>query len=231
MTEDILKNIEHVRQRIAQAAVRAGRKPQEIALVAVTKYVPAERINTAIRAGVSILGESYIQEARSKIDEVGRDSAIWHFIGHLQTNKAKYAARLFDMIESVASVRLAQELDSEARKAKRRLAVLIQVNIGEEASKSGIPQEELIPMAKKLSCFENISVQGLMAIPPYLDLPDQIRPYFRALRALQRRVQEEAIPNIFMKELSMGMSADFETAIEEGATMVRIGTVLFGSRG
>jgi hypothetical protein len=183
-----------------------------------------------VDAGVHILGENYIQEARDKIEALSDLDVEWHFIGHLQRNKAKYAVRLFDLIHSVDSIRLAREIDKQAAKAGKQQAILIQVNTGKEASKSGVYEEDAQALAREAAHMEHIAVKGLMTLPPYFNAPDKVRPYFRALRELRDRIRSAGLPGIEMAELSMGMTGDFETAIEEGATMVRIGTAIFGER-
>ena len=222
--------IETIRERMRQAAESCGRRGEDIRLVAVSKTVPAERVRTAVVGGVRILGENYIQEAREKIEALADLEVSWHFIGHLQRNKAKYAVRLFDLIHSVDSIRLAREIDKQAAKAGKQQSILIQVNTGKEASKSGVFEEDALALAREAAQMEHIAVKGLMTLPPYFYAPEKVRPYFRALRELRDRIHDEGIPGIEMVELSMGMTGDFETAIEEGATMVRIGTALFGER-
>ncbi len=154
----------------------------------------------------------------------------WHFIGHLQRNKAKFAVQLFDLIHSVDSIRLAREIDKQAGKIAKNQAILIQVNTGKEATKSGIYEEDAVALVREAAQLENVRIKGLMTLPPYFNAPDKVRPYFQALRRLRDRIAEEAIPDVEMEALSMGMTGDFETAIEEGATMVRIGTAIFGER-
>jgi len=219
-----------VKERIRKAALGCGRDPEEIKLVAVSKTVPVERIQEAIAAGATILGENYIQEARAKIESIGTGSISWHFIGHLQTNKAKYAVRLFDIIHSVDSLKLAQELDRRARSIGKVQDILIQVNISHESTKSGIDPEKTIELIRSIAPLKNLSIRGLMTMPPYFNDPERTRPFFRALKELQELILREGIPNIEMTELSMGMTGDFETAISEGATIVRIGTAIFGER-
>lgn len=222
----IRENYFNVMQRIERAAQRAGRDPKEVKLVAVSKTVEVERIREAIDAGVSILGENYVQEARKKIEEIGRQ-VEWHFIGHLQTNKAKYAVRLFDLIHSVDSLPLAEELDRRAQKENQIIKVMIEVNLSGEASKFGTEEEKAFELAKEICRLKNLSLIGLMTMPPYFDSPELSRPYFIQLRQLKERLEKVGIP---LKELSMGMSNDFEIAIEEGATYVRVGTAIFGPR-
>ena len=222
----IRENFLQVMERIEKAAQRAGRDPKEVKLVAVSKTVEVERIREAIDAGVSILGENYVQEARKKIEEIGRQ-VEWHFIGHLQTNKAKYAVRLFDLIHSVDSLSLAEELNRRAQKENQIIKVMIEVNLSGEASKFGTEEEKAFELAKEICRLKNLSLVGLMTMPPYFDSPELSRPYFIQLRQLKERLEKEGIP---LKELSMGMSNDFEIAIEEGATYVRVGTAIFGPR-
>ena len=198
--------------------------------MAVRKTKSAEVVAEAIKAGVTHLGENYIQEAKEKINTLATYPATWHFIGHLQSNKAKYAVRMFDLIHSVDSLKLAQELDKYAKKNDKVQAILIQVNVAREDSKSGVYLEDTLQLLRDVGRLENIEVKGLMTMPPYFNAPEKVRPFFAALREFRDQIKKEAIPNICMDELSMGMTGDFETAIEEGATMVRIGTAIFGDR-
>ena len=177
-----------------------------------------------------ILGENYIQEAREKIKALSSYTVSWHFIGHLQSNKAKYAVRLFDLIHSLDSLKLARELDKQAKKINKIQQVLIQVNIGEESSKSGVYKQDTIELIEAIGHLENLSVKGLMTMPPFFNAPEKVRPFFADLRRLRDHIKNANIPNITMDELSMGMTGDFEAAIEEGATLVRIGTAIFGKR-
>ena len=225
--EDRLKRIH---ERIDQVASRCNRSVESIRLIAVSKTIPTAVVREAIDCGVTDLGENYIQEARDKVNELATAPVNWHFIGHLQSNKAKYAVRLFDLIHSVDSLKLATELNKYAQKIDKIQAVLVQVNVAQEKSKSGIFVEETIGLSKQLSQLDNISVKGLMTMPPYFNAPDKVRPFFAALRDLRDRIRTENITGIGMDELSMGMTGDFEAAIEEGATMVRIGTAIFGER-
>jgi len=222
----IRENYLKVKERIEKAARRAGRDPTEIKLVAVSKTVEAARVKEAIEAGVSILGENYVQEAQKKIEEIGKPVA-WHFIGHLQSNKAKYAVHLFDMIHSVDSLVLAQELNKRAEQADRIMKVMIEVNISGEATKFGTDEEKVFSIVREILHLSHLSLEGLMTMPPYFESPDMSRPYYIQLRALKERMVGEGI---LLKELSMGMSNDFEIAIEEGATYVRVGTAIFGAR-
>jgi pyridoxal phosphate enzyme (YggS family) len=221
------KNLIQVRERIEHAATRASRDPKGIRLIAVTKTVGVESIREAIAAGAMIFGENYVQEARRKIDEIGHAGLQWHFIGHLQTNKAHYAVRLFDLIHSVDSIKLARELDRRAAAEGKVMNCLIEVNISQEESKFGITEKRARDLAREMQGLKNISLQGLMTMPPYFDDPEMARPYFIALRTLKEEIAQDGIP---LPELSMGMSTDFEVAIEEGATMVRVGRAIFGER-
>lgn len=222
-------NFKRVRARIADAASRAGRNPEDIKLVVVSKTVEVDKIKQAIKAGATILGENYIQEARNKIKEIGQ-GARWDFIGHLQSNKAKPAVDLFEMIHSVDRLSLAQEINRVAEKKRKRMRILIQVNISGEETKSGIDSQRVSPLVREIASMSNLSLEGLMTMPPYFDDPENARPYFTALRELRDTILEKNIEGINLKELSMGMSGDFEVAIEEGSTLVRIGTAVFGER-
>jgi len=222
----IKENLLRVKERIERAARKAGRDAAEVKLVAVSKTIEAARIREAIEAGVSALGENYIQEAQKKIEEIGRPVS-WHFIGHLQSNKAKYAIRLFDVIHSVDSPPLAEELNRRAEQADRMVKVMIEVNLSKEATKFGTGEEMVFSLARRIQTLRHLSLEGLMTMPPYFDSPEKSRPYYSALRELEERMIKEGIP---VKELSMGMSNDFEVAIEEGATFVRVGTAIFGPR-
>ena len=222
--------LERVKERIRQAADASRRPVETIRLIAVSKTMPARVVQQAIEAGVNDLGENYIQEARDKIHSLTKFPVNWHFIGHLQSNKARYAVRLFDLIHSVDSLKLAKELDKYAKKIDKIQSVLIQVNVAREDSKSGVFAENTLKLLTEFSRLENIAVKGLMTMPPFFNAPEKVRPYFAALRTLRDQIRAEAIPNIVMDELSMGMTGDFEAAIAEGATMVRIGTAIFGQR-
>ncbi len=226
---DVKKRIENIKYRINKSAIRLGRDPKSVRLVAVSKTVSADRIKAAIDAGIDIFGENYIQETRTKFNALAAYPVSWHFIGHLQTNKAKYAVRLFDMIHSVDSLRLARELDKQAKKINKIQDILIQINIGKELSKSGADAGDASGLIKDVSCLQNLSVKGLMIMPPYFTDPEKVRPYFSALRDLRDRIHQ-TVSGVDLHELSMGLSNDFETAIEEGATLVRIGTAIFGER-
>ena len=229
MTE-LKTRLENVLNCIKKAANVRGRDPETIRLVAVSKTIPTDMVKEAIEAGVKILGENYIQEARKKFDALSSYPVSWHFIGHLQTNKAKYAVRLFDLIHSVDSLKLAHELNKQAKKINKIQEILIQVNISMESTKAGVYEQDALSLIKDISHIENLSVKGLMTIPPFFDEPERARPYFSALRKLRDQIKKESIPNIAMDELSMGMTGDFEAAIDQGASLVRIGTAIFGKR-
>jgi pyridoxal phosphate enzyme (YggS family) len=216
--------------RIRTAAAAVGRSAAEIRIVAASKTFPPSAIREAVAAGVSHIGENYIQEARDKYGVLQGIPVKWHFIGHLQTNKAKYAVRMFDLIHTVDSYRLAFEIDRCARKIDKLQAVLIQVNLAAEDSKSGAAPDEALPLIRRAAALENIAVKGLMTLPPYFNAPEKVRPFFAALRRLRDRIDAERIENIAMQELSMGMTGDFEAAVAEGATLLRIGTAIFGER-
>ncbi len=228
--EVIKKRLSNVKERIKKAAIDCGRDPDTIRLVAVSKTMPEDAVREAITAGADILGENYIQEARDKINALSSYPVSWHFIGHLQSNKAKYAVKLFDMIHTVDSLKLAKELNKQAKKINKIQKILIQVNISMESTKSGVHEEDAQKLIKEISLFENISIKGLMTMPPFFNDPEKAGPYFSALRALRDNIRDKAIKNVNMQELSMGMTGDFEVAIKEGATLVRIGTAIFGER-
>jgi pyridoxal phosphate enzyme (YggS family) len=222
-------NIRYAREVMAEAACRSGRPASAIRLMAVTKTVDDDRILAAMRAGVEIIGENYVQEAKRKIEKLGKANE-WHLIGRLQTNKAKYAVHLFDMIHSIDRMELAAELDRRARTAGRIIPILIEVNVSGEESKSGIPLAEAVDLVRAIAPLQNLSIRGLMTMPPWFDDPQDARPCFKALRELRDRITKEAIPRVEMRELSMGMTDDYTVAIEEGATIVRIGRGIFGER-
>jgi len=224
------RNLERVRTRIVDAATGCGRDPDSVRMVTVCKTVDAARVAAAIDAGAMILGENYIQEARDKFGILYDRPVQWHFIGHLQSNKAKYAVRMFDLIHSVDSFKLASALDREARKNAKVQDILMQVNISGEESKSGIEETDAIELARQIGRLENVRLKGLMTIPPFFDAPEAARPFFRRLTRLRDRIVVYRIPGVHMDELSMGMTGDFEVAIQEGATLVRIGTAIFGAR-
>ncbi len=228
---DISQRLQMVQRRIVKTCVNCGRDPDSVRLVTVTKTMPASVVRNAIQSGAATLGENYIQEAREKCRELSDMPVSWHFIGHLQTNKAKYAVKLFDVIHTVDSAHLAAALNHEAQKIGKIQPILIQVNVGRELSKSGVAPEAVHQLICDIAEYPHISVRGMMAIPPFFDAPERVRPYFRQLRELRDSLQSTAkTMGISLTELSMGMTGDFEAAIEEGATLVRIGTAIFGER-
>jgi len=226
----VAENLSAIKGRIEAACLRAGREPSEVHLVGVTKTVPVDRIREGVKAGILILGENYVQEARTKVDALADLDISWHFIGHLQSNKVKMAVDWCHCIHTLDRESLARELDRQARKLGKKIPVLIQVNIGDEETKSGVSSENLFALFRMASSLEGLDIRGLMILPPYYDDPDRVRPYFRKLRKLLLELKQEAPFPERLTELSMGMSNDFEVAIEEGATLIRVGTALFGTR-
>lgn len=227
----ISEHVARIRQRIQAAAARTGRDPDSIRLIAATKTVPVARIREAVDAGVLHLGESKVQEALPKLDAMAaRTDVTWHFIGQLQRRKVKAVIGRFQLIHSVDSLEQAQEINRRAEAHDLCQSVLLEVNIGKEASKAGFSAAELVRVLDVLDAMPNLAVKGLMAIPPPTDSPESARPYFRAVRDLADSVKHTFRRRIRMDELSMGMSHDFEIAVEEGATYVRIGTAIFGER-
>ena len=226
---DVAANYRKVIDRISEAALKAGRNPREIKLLAAAKSQSVELVQAAIAAGVRLIGENYVQEAECK-KQVISNTVEWHMIGHLQRNKVKAALNTFDLIQSLDSVALALELDKEGRRNGKTVRTLIEVNLGDEQSKSGIGQDKVLELVKRVSELSHLRVEGLMAVPPFKESPEEIRPYFCALKELQMELQGWKIPNASFNELSMGMTHDYPIAVEEGATIVRIGTALFGPR-
>jgi hypothetical protein len=220
-------NLETINKKIKEAAWKVNRDPQEIKLVAVTKTATLEQIKEAINEGVKIIGENKVQEAKKKY-QVLTTEVKWHLIGHLQTNKVKYAVEIFDLIHSVDSIKLAKEIDNRSVQFKKTIDVLIEVNISGEETKYGYNPEKVEAFLKEISEFSAIRVRGLMTIAPISKNKEEVRPYFRRLRELSERIRDKNIKNIKMDYLSMGMTDDFEIAIEEGANMVRIGRGVFG---
>ena len=221
-------NLADVQRRIAAACARAGRDPAAVTLVGVTKTVPVPVIRAALDAGLAVLGENRVQEALPKLDEL--PGARWHFIGALQRNKARRVAERFELIHSIDSLRLGEALVRIGEELGRPVRALVEVNVGGEASKAGIEPEELEPLLRGLAGRPGLAIRGLMAVPPPVDDPGQARPYFRRLAELARAAAALGLPGVAMDELSMGMTHDFEVAIEEGATFVRVGTGIFGAR-
>jgi pyridoxal phosphate enzyme (YggS family) len=226
---DITDNIKKIQERIAAVCQSCGRNAEDVRLVAVSKKKPAANIAAAVTAGQTLFGESYVQECVAKVDSV-KVTAEWHFIGALQSNKVKYLRGKVSMIHSVDRLSLAKEIDRQWGKDDACVDILIQVNLGEEESKSGTTASALIALVKQVAKLKHIRIKGLMALPPWEANSEQVRPYFRQLRELAEQIDALALPNVTMKELSMGMSHDFEVAIEEGSTLVRVGTAIFGAR-
>ena len=231
MAAEIKRNLKDVKKRIAAAAERAGRSADEIKLVAVSKMHPPESLLAAIKNGVTSLGENKVQEAEGKIPEVGRNKAEWHLIGNLQKNKARKAVQLFDVIQTVDSPELVHRLERICEEERRdALSVFVQVDLAGESTKSGVPVTQLQMVVESLKRCERLRLDGLMVIPPYFDEPEMTRPYFQRLREFRDRLAFENAFSNNKGELSMGMSHDFEVAIEEGATVIRVGTAIFGER-
>ncbi len=226
---DVKENIVDIYKRMSYAAMRAGREPDSVKLVAVTKKVSSESIKEAINSGLRIFGENYIQEAKAKVNELSNsyENLSWHLTGHLQSNKAKIAVQLFDLIHTLDSIDLARELNKQAERIGKIQRVLVQVNLSKEGTKHGIHEEEISPLLKKISELKNLHLGGLMTMPAFFTDPDKVRPYMRRLRYIRDGFGKKGYS---LPELSMGMSGDFEVAIEEGATLVRIGTAIFGER-
>lgn len=223
------ENLEEVRRRAWAACERAGRKREDVTLIAVSKTKPVSAIREIMDCGVVDFGENKVQELCGKIEEI-EEPLHWHLIGHLQRNKVKYIVDKAYLIHSVDSLRLAKEIQKEAEKCNVTCPVLIEINIGGEESKDGLPKEEAIPLIREIAELSRVRVRGLMTIAPPVEEPEEARGYFKEMRTLFEAVKAEQIPGVEMKELSMGMTGDFEVAIEEGATMVRVGTAIFGER-
>jgi pyridoxal phosphate enzyme (YggS family) len=223
-------NLEKINEIIADTALSCGRKPEDVLLIAVTKKKNTATVMEAIQSGARHFGENYIQEAVSKIDTIGKENACWHFIGHLQSNKAAIAVKYFEYIHTVDSFKLAKEINRQAKAIHKIQKILIQVNISNEKTKSGAEAEKTVELIKQINTFENISLQGLMCMPPYFEQPDQARGFFKALLLIRNDIMAHQFSNVSVNHLSMGMSNDFKIAIEEGSTMVRIGTSIFGER-
>lgn len=230
-TTGLTDAISTIYKRISHAAMRVGRNPEEVKLIAVTKTVTVFQIKETIDAGLRTFGENRVQEAKAKIEELSADSTMpsvsWHLIGHLQKNKAKHAVQLFDLVHSLDSAELAEELNSQAEKIDKVQEVLVEVKLSHEETKQGVVKAELPELLKMVQTMKHLRLRGLMTIPPFFEHPEAARPFFRELRELR---DEADSAGYHVPELSMGMSNDFEVAIEEGATMVRIGTAIFGER-
>jgi pyridoxal phosphate enzyme (YggS family) len=225
----ISENVRNVLEKVAEAAIRSGRKMSDITVVAVSKTRSSQLIMEVAEEGLDCFGENYVQEAEKKIATIEKP-VKWHLVGHLQVNKAKKAIRLFDMIETVASIRMAQEISARALSAGKKVPVLVQVNIAEESSKWGVLRNDLSPLMREISILPGIKIKGLMTIPPYVENPEDARPFFISLREEKERINQMNIEGVVLKDLSMGMSHDYQVAIEEGATIIRIGTAIFGAR-
>lgn len=229
--EALAARLNGVRARLEAAARAAGRSPDEVRLIAISKTHPASLIRRAIELGAEDIGENRVQEAEAKIADVGREKARWHLVGHLQANKARRAVKLFDFIHSLDSIELARRLDRLCEdEGRAKLPVLIQVDLGQEETKSGIDESELTHLVDVIGPLTHLELAGLMALPPFFDNPEQSRPFFRRLRELRDELVNQGVFGNRKSELSMGMTHDFEVAIQEGATMVRIGTAIFGER-
>ncbi len=225
----IAQRLQQIHSRIEAAALQAGRSPAEVRLVAVSKTRPAADVSAAFRAGQVIFGENYVQELNTKVPLV-QEPVEWHFIGHLQSNKVRQIAGLVTLIHSVDRLSLAEEISRQWGRLGKVCDVLVQVNIAGEATKSGTTEEGALELVRAISLLPSLTVKGLMTMPPFFDDPEAARPYFRELKRLAGMITGEGIPGVGMKELSMGMSGDFEAAIQEGATLVRVGTAIFGER-
>ena len=234
MSDQVAQRLHEIQARIRAACHRGGRSPDAVRLLAVSKTRPAAMVQTALEAGQLFFGENRVMEARDKIPLVPDATVQWHLIGPLQRNKVKVAVRLFHMVHSVDSLPLAQALSeaarSEALAFSRVMPVLIQVNLGREPQKKGVMPEEADALARAVATLPGVALRGLMAIPPRCDHAEAVRPYFRALSHLAQEIDQQGIPGVAMTELSMGMSHDFDVAVEEGATWVRVGSALFGAR-
>ena len=225
----IAERLQQIHTRINAAAAKAGRNPADVRLVAVSKTRPAVDVSAAFLAGQCIFGENYVQELNVKIGQV-TEPVEWHFIGHLQSNKVKQIAGKVALIHSVDRFSLAEEISRQWGKLEKVCAVLVQVNIAGEITKSGTTEEGALQLVREIAGLPNLMVRGLMTMPPFFDDPEAARPYFRELKRLAGLIAADGIPGVEMKELSMGMSGDFEAAIQEGATLVRVGTAVFGER-
>jgi pyridoxal phosphate enzyme (YggS family) len=226
---DIKANVQRVMETIERAARQSGRDPESIRLLAATKTRSVAEIRVAVEAGVRLFGENYVQEGETKSKQVGA-SVEWHMIGHLQRNKVKGALEVFSVIESLDSLELARVLDREAGKRGGTARAFVEVNIGGEPTKSGVSRNQVSPLIEAVGGLPHLSVEGLMTVPPFFSDAEGARPYFRALKELQLSLGNLGIPNVRLSELSMGMTNDYAVAIQEGATIVRIGTAIFGER-
>jgi pyridoxal phosphate enzyme (YggS family) len=234
-TTGIRDRLARIEERIGSSCQRAGRDRREVTLIGVSKTFPTELIAEGIDAGLRVLGENRVQEAATKIPALSElcaaSGVVWHLIGHLQSNKVRRAVELFSMIHSVDSLKLAERIDAVCGETGRQLPILIEVNLGGEESKAGVKATETLALCEQIGKLPNLQLQGLMTVPPFAEAPEDTRPYFRELRALRDQAVSLGLVSPAFTHLSMGMSHDFEVAIEEGATMVRVGTAIFGSRG
>jgi len=226
---NVAANYQNIRARIGEAAARVGRDPNSIKLLAAAKSQSVEAISAAIAGGVALIGENYVQEAQEKKTRLS-EPAEWHMIGHLQRNKSKLAVQLFDLIESLDGIALARELDKEGRSRGKKVRVFVEVNVAGEESKSGIAKSAVASLMESAAELSHLRIEGLMTVPPFRENLEDVRPYFRELRELKDQLNAVGLPNVELKELSMGMTHDYTVAIEEGATIVRVGTALFGPR-
>jgi pyridoxal phosphate enzyme (YggS family) len=226
---DVAGNYRKIIDHVFEAAAKAGRDGTKIKLLAAAKSQSIDALRTAVAAGVTLVGENYVQEAKEKRQQI-KATVEWHMIGHLQRNKTKAAVEVFDVIQSLDNVALARELDKEGRKRGKPIRALVEVNLGGEESKAGIDRNGVAALLEEIAELSNLRIEGLMTVPPFQDDPEKVRPYFRELRELKENLGGKNLPNIELKELSMGMTHDYTVAIEEGATIVRIGTALFGPR-
>ena len=226
----IADNFKNIKQRIRLAAERAGRNPNDIRLVAVSKEHSVTVVAEGIRAGSKIFGENKVQGAKDKIKALGHDGIEWHLIGHLQKNKVKFIFDLFDLVHSVDSLALAEVIHEKAEDLRLCMPILLQVNVSGESSKFGLDPNNVTETICKIMSFKGVNIKGLMTIPPYDSNPEKSRPYYACLRELRDTCLKLAIPRLSLDELSMGMSNDYEVAVEEGSTLVRVGTALFGER-
>jgi pyridoxal phosphate enzyme (YggS family) len=226
---DIAANYRKILDRIADAAAKRGRKSTDVRLLGAAKSQSVESIRAAIAAGVSMIGENYVQEAQEKKALIPQ-AVEWHMIGHLQRNKAKAAVELFDLVESLDSVALARELDKQGRQQRKKVRAFVEVNLAGEESKTGIAKDGVASLLEAIAVLEHVAVEGLMTVPPFREDSEAIRPFFCELREIKAKFNGQRIPNVDLKELSMGMTHDYPVAVEEGATIVRIGTALFGPR-
>jgi PLP dependent protein len=226
---DVAANYREIVERITQAAISRRRDPRDIKILAAAKAQDIKSIEAAIMAGVLLIGENYVQEASVKRKSLP-GSVEWHMIGHLQRNKVKAAVEIFDVIESLDSAELARELDKEGRKRNAQVRTLIEINIGGEGTKSGVAKAKVAELLRTVGRLEHVRIEGLMTVPPFRENCEETRPYFRELRQLRDELHSLKLPNVDLRELSMGMTHDYLIAVEEGATIVRIGTAMFGPR-